>query len=630
DNHQVWFNDGMAGFTNSGQALGPFQHAENILGEVDADGDLDLFIFDDILASRLFLNDGAGGFTDSGQSFGSCRSADVGDVDGDGDLDAVVAGFNSPSQLLLNDGSGLFSSASGFSNHAWSSDLELADLDNDGDLDVVLATFNTLDQFWTNDGSGQFTHAPTTPAPFTDRKVSLGNIDQDADIDFATFTTAETRIKRNNLGTFTDHDQINDRCFKEMAFGDRDGDGDLDLFYTCTDSHMTHSLAVNDGAGNFTEADRYWLQGFDLSLGDLDGDGDLDVVVCNATKGPTVWLNAGCDNLPTDYALTHRAPATVFAGDEFNYFLCVTNPTVLPVTGLVVTDTLPASATFLSAPADCVFSNQQVIWTLQELSRESSTSIVIRVRSPLSPLTMTNEADLTVHPDDPDPGNNLTQTETVVLDRPFSVIDSMPPNAEAGAPDDGDILITFNQNLDPLSVDADTFRVTGHQSGPATGVFTFPALNQARFQPATAFDHGELVDVLLTDSLLSSTGAPLHAHSFSFRVEARGCTNLLFQPDAQQLGSNTTYRVETGDLDGDGDSDALVLNHARPGQVWINDGSGQFTAGQTLSIFSPTDVALGDLDGDGDLDAVISTLADSTRVWLNDGSGQFSDAGQLL
>jgi hypothetical protein len=162
--------------------------------------------------------------------------------------------------------------------------------------------------------------------------------------------------------------------------------------------------------------------------------------------------------------------------------------------------------------------------------------------------------------------------------------------------------------------------------------------------------------------------------------------NMWFEDSGQQLGTNT-YGFDIGDLDADGDLDALVGCRNFPGgpscsetQVWLNDGSGQFSKGwssRTLNIAvalgdldhdgdldaffgkaSPggsqpnevwlndgqgnfensgqrltdiaIDVKLGDVDGDGDLDAVTATLAGPSKVWLNDGRGQFTDSGQRL
>ncbi|MBV7333441.1 VCBS repeat-containing protein [Chloroflexi bacterium TSY] len=92
--------------------------------------------------------------------------------------------------------------------------------------------------------------------------------------------------------------------------------------------------------------------------------------------------------------------------------------------------------------------------------------------------------------------------------------------------------------------------------------------------------------------------------------------------------------VALGDLDGDGDLDALIGNGTGTGpiEVWLNNGQGTFSSGQHFSPgFGNRDVALGDLDGDGDLDALIGRwvrlidrIGESSQIWLNDGQGTFS------
>ncbi|MDM8527970.1 FG-GAP-like repeat-containing protein [Anaerolineales bacterium HSG24] len=98
----------------------------------------------------------------------------------------------------------------------------------------------------------------------------------------------------------------------------------------------------------------------------------------------------------------------------------------------------------------------------------------------------------------------------------------------------------------------------------------------------------------------------------------------------QSLGtSSNTSAVALGDLDGDGDLDAYI---AKPfmvaDEVWYNDGTGNFSSGQTIGSSFSSDVKLGDLDGDGDLDAFVS--ASKEQVWLNDGQGNFTTNGQTL
>ena len=90
----------------------------------------------------------------------------------------------------------------------------------------------------------------------------------------------------------------------------------------------------------------------------------------------------------------------------------------------------------------------------------------------------------------------------------------------------------------------------------------------------------------------------------------------------QRLGNEASWAVALGDVDGDGDLDAVVANLDAGAIVWLNDGTGHFTDfGQRLAIGAY--LALADLDGDGALDIVFGSPDQPVTVWWNDGSGTF-------
>jgi hypothetical protein len=88
-----------------------------------------------------------------------------------------------------------------------------------------------------------------------------------------------------------------------------------------------------------------------------------------------------------------------------------------------------------------------------------------------------------------------------------------------------------------------------------------------------------------------------------------------------------------GDVDNDGDLDAVVTNGdrrftAHPALVFQNDGAGQFVdSGQRLSAVNNAGVSLGDLNGDRYLDLVLTDFEKPNQIWINDGAGQFIDSG---
>ena len=97
-----------------------------------------------------------------------------------------------------------------------------------------------------------------------------------------------------------------------------------------------------------------------------------------------------------------------------------------------------------------------------------------------------------------------------------------------------------------------------------------------------------------------------------------------FLDSGQSLGSGVSLGIDLGDLDGDGDLDAFVANGGS-NRVWINQGGAQggtlgefIDSAQTLGGSGSQAVRLGDVDGDGDLDAFVVNYNADFRTFLFD------------
>jgi len=91
-------------------------------------------------------------FADSGQelAFGAGRAVALGDMDGDGDLDVFIANSPGPNIALLNDGTSQFSDEGHRLGGADSIGMALGDLDDDGDLDALAGNEGDASRVWLN------------------------------------------------------------------------------------------------------------------------------------------------------------------------------------------------------------------------------------------------------------------------------------------------------------------------------------------------------------------------------------------------------------------------------------------------------------------------------------------------
>jgi len=146
-------------------------HYDQELGDLDDDGDLDLYGLNwDSFSDVTFTNDGAGNFVDRtvvADTFVDAEEADFVDYDNDGDLDVFVANFSGMNLLLRNDLTGGdfelvdVSSAELPTTGFISKDADAADVDQDGDYDVFVANASsTRTQFFRNVSGVADTTAP--------------------------------------------------------------------------------------------------------------------------------------------------------------------------------------------------------------------------------------------------------------------------------------------------------------------------------------------------------------------------------------------------------------------------------------------------------------------------------------
>ncbi len=253
----------------------------------------------------------------------------VEDMNGDGYTDLITYPF----RVLINNQQGHFTAIPSWHPFSKSGDyfkLQKTDLDQNGQVDLFLTAANRSNGSFSGDtvllmnvrydpqapNSGYFAYdyqvnySPNSPpllGNITSMKpngVAIGDLNNDGMPDVI-FINSDRGKLRSSTSSITLNNGSGSLVFsqaisaaEDIAIGDLDNDGDLDL-YLARSGFQADEVWFNDGQGIFTKSGQYLGSddSINAAMADMDGDGDLDVVATSHNDSQNhphrIWLNNG-------------------------------------------------------------------------------------------------------------------------------------------------------------------------------------------------------------------------------------------------------------------------------------------------------------------------------------------------
>jgi hypothetical protein len=278
--------------------------------DINHDGYPDIVTLNQGAFSTYLFNTVTGSFSAAHDTTITTGAGDIvtfahGDFDGDTYEDiAVVLNVDSPGfTVFFGDGTGTFGDATDYSFP--DSDFRAAataDFNNDGYMDLALVDINGSVNVRVFMGANSRVLNGTDPVYLSDTsyRIITGDVNRDGNADFAVGlvgTSLEVFLGGGDGSFGSGAAYANEIAFKDLSFGDFNGDGCLDIAAVGAPSSNAGNanaggvwILLNNGNGTFSETSHYLTTGTsnyseELAVYDANGDGKQDILFVSYVYG---------------------------------------------------------------------------------------------------------------------------------------------------------------------------------------------------------------------------------------------------------------------------------------------------------------------------------------------------------
>lgn len=596
-------------------------------GDVDNDGDLDFLASNFLQPDQLFLNNDGILETEPSWEGGTLKRfytsrTSWGDVDGDGDEDLFVSYYGEqPSELYL------WSNGTLENEPVWTTsknllvnDAQWGDMDGDGDLDLVVGSMLDYIRIYRNDGDpSNLIETIVTSDPIFTMSLTLVDVDSDGDLDISSCNWAKAdQIFLNSAGTvssianWTSSDE--EDCYQEKwADLDKNGYperiaglyGNGGQIYYNTGGVLTGSPGWSSPVENATSY---------IEIADIDGDTWLDVLFGHTDNGTFLFRNSlGLIENTKSWNVSIHSNRS-----EGLYFLAAEDytgnghPDLLMILDATYNITLEeyddnGSIILFEGEAGATF-GQQINISNHSMGNPSVDCSELNYPGNLTfAFGGAYQQDMILVLDKSD-YQNVTRLEWTVSTLNYG----RSYSAEWGDVDnDGDMDLAIIGRLNELS------KVYENVNGTLSflPIWESAGMYNSRFAQWADMDKDGWLDLVVF-----SENDPTEIHfNHNGTLESKSSWN--------SSESSATKHGRVADINGDDWPDIIVANNNEPIQVYYNN-NGSFTNhsnwNSTQQIWV-THISLGDMDKDGDMDLATSNLlgggAETVQIYVNNGTG---------